>query len=444
MTDELEGKDLSSILTTVMKKYENFFSKDEYSFDTLYNDILLPSLWKLTTDTKYKNDLGHSNIESLKLLLTNIKDKFDFYLRNNDIGDDEKARRERKEAILVAGNIVKKIEDIHERLSSKGKIPEKNINNESNSELNFIAEELRLKEDDWINLIDYIKEKRCVPFVGSDTWSSKEILSELSNDWTKLYDYPFEDSSQLSRVAQFIAIDKGDPMYPKKALSKMLKEIKPPDFSKFKDSPYLILSSLNLPIYITTNYDHSLEEALRFHKKKPHSEVCRWFDDLKIWLDNANKRSVLKSNKYKPSSDEPLVYHLHGDMDIPQSLVLTERDYIQFIINLSKEKEKDIFPPILRSALATSSLLFIGYSLEEINFRIIFQAVLGLQVGDLRENSISVQLPPRLDQKKRKKALKYLREYIKDQKVHVYWGNSDSFCNDLSERLSVPKVLSSN
>ncbi|HSF50005.1 MAG TPA: SIR2 family protein, partial [Nitrososphaeraceae archaeon] len=399
--------------------------------------ILLPSLRKLTTDVRFKSDLGDSNIESLNLLLTNIKDRFDFYVYNTDKGNDEEARRERKEVILIGGRIVKKMESILESLSLKGKNADMSINKESNSKLNYIVEELSLKEDDWDNLIYYIKEQQCVPFVGADTWSSKGVLSNLSEDWTALYDYPFEDSSQLSRVAQFIAIDKGDPMYPKRALSKMLREIKPPDFSKVKDSPYLTLSSLNLPIYITTNYDHTLEEALRFHKKNPQSEVCRWFDDLKTYLDNANKRSILKSSKYQPSRDEPLVYHLHGDMDIPQSMVLTERDYIQFVINLSKEKEKYIFPPILRAALATSSLLFIGYSLEELNFRIIFQAVLGLQVGDLRETSISVQLPPRLSQNKQKKALKYLREYIKDQKVYVYWGNSESFCNDLSKRLSL-------
>ena len=217
-------------------------------------------------------------------------------------------------------------------------------------------------------------------------------------------------------------------------LSKMLREIKPPDFSKVKESPYLVLAGLNLPIFITTNYDHTLEEALRFRNKKPRSEICRWYDDLKVFLENANRRSIFKS-RYKPSIEEPLVYHLHGDMDVPQSLVLTERDYIQFVINLSKEKEKDILPSVVRTALATSSLLFVGYSLEEINFRIIFQGVLGLQVGDLRETSISVQLPPRLSENKKKKALKYLREYIKDKKVRVYWGDSDSFFKDLGRFL---------
>lgn len=101
-----------------------------------------------------------------------------------------------------------------------------------------------------------------------------------------------------------------------------------------------------------------------------------------MYLKRAGMESIFaKGSKYKPARDTPLVYHLHGDMDIPQSMVLTERDYIDFIINISIEGEKAILPAAILKELATSSLLFIGYNLEEMNFRIIFQCVLGLQVG---------------------------------------------------------------
>jgi hypothetical protein len=155
-----------------------------------------------------------------------------------------------------------------------------------------------------------------------------------------------------------------------------------------------------------------------------------------MYLKRAGIESVFaKGGKYKPIPDAPLVYHLHGDMDIPQSMVLTEKDYIDFIINISIEGEKGILPSALLRELATSSLLFIGYNLEEINFRIIFQCVLGLQVGDLRETSVAVQLPPRLTLDKEQRALRYLQEYTKGMNVHVYWGNSTKFCRDLRQRL---------
>src|SRR3712207_8244305 len=34
-------------------------------------------------------------------------------------------------------------------------------------------------------------------------------------------------------------------------------------------------------------------------------------------------------SSYQPSADKPLVYHLHGYTDIPQTMVLTESDYLR-------------------------------------------------------------------------------------------------------------------
>jgi uncharacterized caspase-like protein len=120
MEKEKQREDLSSVINTVIKRYENFMD-NKLSFDELYNNILLPSLRKLTTDSQFKNDLGDSNIESLNLLLTYIKDKFALYEHNTDLGNIEEARRERKETILAGGRIVKKLESILESLLSKGK-----------------------------------------------------------------------------------------------------------------------------------------------------------------------------------------------------------------------------------------------------------------------------------------------------------------------------------
>ena len=55
-----------------------------------------------------------------------------------------------------------------------------------------------------------------------------------------------------------------------------------PDFSlkKFNKSPHITLTKLNLPIYITTNYDYFLEEALKSQGKEPVSEIFGWNHDL--------------------------------------------------------------------------------------------------------------------------------------------------------------------
>jgi hypothetical protein len=436
-------RELKTEFSIIISKYEDFLN-DKISLDEFYNKNVLPFL---INTRKYKSSLGDINIDSLNLLLSNIKDKFDSYTYQKDLGNEQQERTERREIIMLFGKIVNKLQDLLDNLSERNLHTANNIDN-SRIISGDIHEELNLTSDKWDDLRESIRQKKCIPFIGTEIFSSwfpyehglsEQWIRNLSEQWTKDYKYPFEDSSQISRVAQFIAIDKGDSMHPKKMLSKMLKEIKPPDFSRdeFKDTPYAVLADLDLPIYITTNYDHFLEEALksRDKNKNPISEVCRWNDNLKHYLENAGIISMFsKGRKYKPSANNPLVYHIHGDMDIVQSMVLTEKDYIDFIINLSREDEKSILPSSIRTALASSSLLFVGYSLEEINFRILFQGVIGLQVGDLRETSIAVQLVPRLSEDKQKKALKYLGEYTKGMNVHVYWGNSYKFCEDLRQK----------
>ena len=41
--------------------------------------------------------------------------------------------------------------------------------------------------------------------------------------------------------------------------------------------------------------------------------------------------SQFNNREYKPTSQRPLVYHLFGSIDYPQSMVLTEKDYEIFL-----------------------------------------------------------------------------------------------------------------
>ena len=133
--------------------------------------------------------------------------------------------------------------------------------------------------DEWNELLRYIYEKKCTPLVGPEAhirWipSNRNVAIK----WAEEYGYPFDDRYELPQVAQYMAITSNNDMYPKKYLSKILRSIPPPDFSlpEYKNTVYAILADLNLPIYITTNYDHLMEQALINKGKDPKSEFCRW------------------------------------------------------------------------------------------------------------------------------------------------------------------------
>jgi hypothetical protein len=296
-----------------------------------------------------------------------------------------------------------------------------------------------LSEEDWEELLYAIKDKKCTPFIGAGACAPWLPLGkDVARDWAEKHNYPLEDSYQLSRVAQFLAIENGNDLYPKNVLSRLLKEKEPPDFSleEHRNTPYAVLADLNLPIYITTNYDHFMEAALKSKGKEPVSEFCRWSEKLSNYARQAEIPYAFdKKKRYQPSETKPLVYHLHGDIDIPRSMVLTERDYIDFVINLNKNDEKLTLPSPIRTALATSSLLFIGYNFEDITFRVIFQGVISLLDVMGREISIAVQLPPQLTTERKEEAERYLVQYTKDMyELHVYWGDSSKFVSELRQR----------
>ena len=60
--------------------------------------------------------------------------------------------------------------------------------------------------------------------------------------------------------------------------------------------------------------------------------------------------------------------------------------------------------------MATSSLLFIGYRLEDITFGVIFQGDNRMLGDNRRSFSIGVQIPPFFEEK----AITYLNQYIKN------------------------------
>ncbi len=295
---------------------------------------------------------------------------------------------------------------------------------------------------EWKDLIGLIDEKKCTPFIGAGACVFKgedgepwlPLGRDIAKKWTEKYGYPFDDSGELARVAQFMAIENGDDMHPKNILRQEFRKRDPPDFSKeqYKNTPHAVLADLDLPIYITSNYDGLMESALKSRGKVPISEFCRWNGYAKA----AGIESYFDKNKrYKPSITNPLVYHLHGDFNIPQSMVLTERDYLDFIVYLNREDEKKSLPSFIRQALASTSLLFIGYSMEDISFRVIFQGVMN-QIGTRFQNiSIAVQLPPRITPERQERAQGYLDKYTKNMfKVNVYWGDINDFILDLHKR----------
>lgn len=292
------------------------------------------------------------------------------------------------------------------------------------------TEDWKLTEEDWETLLSKIKDGQCTPFLGAGVnYGILPMGSQIAREWAIEESFPLKSDDDLASVAQFIAV-KHDPMFTKKKLLGRLDREPRPDFSN-PDSRLdclLTLASLPLPIYLTTNYDDLMVEALRHTGgKKPRREICRWHDLMK------SIPSAL-AGKYHPSSEAPLVFHLHGSDEVVQSLVLTEDDYLAFLVNVSKNRK--LLPPRIEDALTTTSLLFIGYRLRDINFRVIHRGLVQSLDPSLRSRSITVQISPPDDCKEDpSSAMKYLKNYFDKLNASVYWGTAAEFAQELRKRL---------
>jgi SIR2-like domain len=301
-----------------------------------------------------------------------------------------------------------------------------------------------LNKFDWKDLIEAINSAKCVPFVGKEV-NSHWIPSDTSiaTKWVKEYEndhpneYPFKETNRLSQVAQFLAIQDDNDLTPKQELKRELGNIDVPNFSsqENKTTAYSILADLNLPIYITTNYDHFMEEALKSKGKEPVSVFCKWKETLKkeVELEFGNKDDLnLKS--FKPSSATPVVYHILGDIAKEESIVITDRDYIEFLIYLTREFD-NVVPSYIKQAISQSVLLFLGYRLEDVNFLLLWQSVINFIRPMGERKSIAVQINSDLNYANQEKVASYLDKYTKNLfKIRVYWGEPSNFTNELSQR----------
>jgi SIR2-like domain len=294
-----------------------------------------------------------------------------------------------------------------------------------------------VSEIKWDLLVDRIKDGRCTPFLGAGACADVlPVGGAVAQTWAQRYGYPLDDSHDLIKVAQYIAVTQ-DPMWPKdeiiKEFKKRVQEAGAPDFTN-PLQPHALLADLQLPVYLTTNYDDFMEQALRSRGRDAQQALCRWNDYLDENKDRAP--SAFDDPNYKPNADKPVVFHLHGHSGVPESLVLTEDDYLDFAVSISRNE--DLLPRRIREALTGTSLLFLGYAIADWDFRILFRSLVGYLMKSIKRVHVSVQLEPGrggADAEKAAKARDYLSRYFdKSLEIIVFWGTCEQFVAELRKR----------
>lgn len=309
------------------------------------------------------------------------------------------------------------------------------------SEANPELRPFSLTDEGWAVILQAIEYGRCTPFLGAGACADHlPSGTRLAKTWAAKYKFPLGESADLTRVAEYLAVTRGA-MFPKREIKRLIQQTKISDsIFDSEEEPHSFLADLPLPVYVTTNYDDLIMRALLKKGKKPHRELCRWNKKTQQLSD----KSVFADPTFEPTKDNPVVFHLHGHSELEDSLVLTEDDYIDFLIRFGEDQ--DLLPPRIKEAFSTTSVLFLGYRLADMNFRVLFRAVSRFLAQDSNEEiHLSVQLAPSTEDLKpderdlkledREKALAYLNKYYEKLNIRVYWGTCQEFVKELRQRL---------
>jgi hypothetical protein len=299
-----------------------------------------------------------------------------------------------------------------------------------------------LNDYDWMTLLKAIQNGKCTPFLGAGVCHGYvPLAAEIAEAWAARFAYPLDDRKDLARVAQYLATESNS-AFTKDELQELFATYSPPDFHQ-PDEPHGVLADLNLPLYITTNYDDFMEQALTNRGRESQSEICPWHEALRPKLSRQKGRAASARAKGSPSlladlnptPEKPVVYHLHGVASRPESVVLTEDDYVDFLVSIGKE---DLLPPQIEKAMTSTSLLFLGYRLADWNFRVLFRGLVYFIAKNYRRSHVSVQLvpvQPTAEAEQMLRAKEYLKRYFDKLDVRVYWGTCREFMTDLKARL---------
>lgn len=129
---------------------------------------------------------------------------------------------------------------------------------------------------------------------------------------------------------------------------------------------HTVLSQLNqIKIIITTNYDNLLEHELDRYNRKLRKHVYNPRD---------SKTGHFQGTIFFEDLDI-ILHKMHGSIDIPGSMVITQSDYIQYLANLN-DIDRGMPEYFRKTMIPQCTLLFLGYSLMDWNFRVIWEGVL--------------------------------------------------------------------
>jgi len=336
-----------------------------------------------------------------------------------------------------------------------------------------LAKEASSKAEAWEGIMPRISQGVVIPIISSSfridqifrdgNEDTIPISEQLVSEWASLIEYPMQDKRDLARVAQYYMVEQKDDPHARTRYLEFLKsflltitsddndyadlasklktrihelsfseiahQLDYPRFSNGSDDPLRLLARLPLPVYLTTSQSDFLERALEAEGKKPRTQICFWSGQISS--ASPDHRTDLE---FIPTVTNPMVYHLYGLDEYPQTLVISEDDYLSFLIAMVEDTNtlNPVVPLGLRQALGESHLILLGYRLDDWDFRVLFRFILNFRRDEFSPRGMVIQLKKNeKDLENAKKSLSYLGRYFDRRKFDIEWKDPESFIQRL-------------
>ncbi len=200
-----------------------------------------------------------------------------------------------------------------------------------------------------------------------------------------------------------------------------------------ESDPFRILANLGGSVYINAGSDPLLPLALAEAGARPRPLFSTW---------RKTRDSHPQEPRYEgtPDPGSPIVYYPFGFLARPDTLVLTEDDYVDYLIATADYK---LMPRVVRGTLVESSLLFLGFSLDDWSFRVLYRLIMALEgsaeLADFTHVGVQVD-PSEANLGDARQAREYLQAYFGAGRdappIDVYWGTAADFLNELRRQLA--------
>jgi NAD-dependent SIR2 family protein deacetylase len=303
------------------------------------------------------------------------------------------------------------------------------------------------------DVADAIREGEVIPFLGAgvnlcdrgvvpEPWEPCDQLpsgGELAEWLAKLRKYPPQEARDLLRVAQYVGVTRGWLRLYNDLREVFKQPYRPNSVHAFLARLPRVLRDAGVPqqLVITTNYDDALEQAYDT-AREPYDVVYyaarkgqhgKFFHrpprepDAPADAPPPEPQLIDVPNEYTglDLDERPVILKIHGAVDRTEptrdSYVITEDDYISY---LARDEMRSF--SALKGPMQQRSFLFLGYSLQDWNLRVILNRIWDESGAPMR--SWAIQKP---DPKRSSRSLAVERKLWDDR------GDVDLLFADLAE-----------